>query len=85
MNTILKAVLVGVFFGLVLFFGMTGEANASTLEGESNPFVFSSLPDEQRWLLSNGGMYLPVAPVGYVWAEDLTLVPVTFYAKPSGV
>jgi hypothetical protein len=40
---------------------------------------FSSLPDEQRWYLVDEGYTLPDPPPGYVWAEDLTLVPESFY------
>ncbi len=38
---------------------------------------FSELPDEVRWEHQD---QLPATPEGWLWAEDLTLVPASYYA-----
>jgi hypothetical protein len=34
---------------------------------------FMALPDDERWEYYTLTGYIPPAPVGYCWAEDLTL------------
>lgn len=48
-----------------------GTAQANTMDATT----FNQLSDNAKWEVSKGGMDLPIPPVGYKWAEDLSLIP----------
>jgi len=87
----LKPLVIGALLGLMLAWSYPAgaqevtsscEANFRNLTDEQVVEAVNALPDECRFELDAAGN-LPAAPEGYGYAEDLTLVPLSFWQAPA--
>lgn len=78
-----KLLLVALTIAMVLLLaspaqGQTDWHIACDLQDQAE--VLSSLSDNVRWKYYEECASLPTPPQGFTWAEDVTLVPLSFYA-----
>jgi hypothetical protein len=57
----------------VALLGGTAEAS------EVDAITLNDMPDEMRWSVTSMGTDIPDPPRGFMWAEDITLIPSPLY------
>jgi hypothetical protein len=69
-----KAAIIGVVFAVMMLFGGTAQACACGGDPYELPVQWNKLSDEEHWTVYSYG-HLPDPPPGYMYAEDLSMIP----------